>query len=424
VGDFSGRAWRKNSPRSFKPQSIDRDNFDELLEEMQVALKVHGVNFSFRELEDFHADRIYQSAAPLFQDLERKIQNLEPPKAAPASAPGHSRGGSEGGNSGKHSASSGSLLDEIVSGQSEEPSAPVSVSEANDLAAFIDRITKGYTVPRQTTAEQQRAARRDALASEALRAILHHPRIQALEAAWRALYMLVRGLNTDEDLKISILNITLPELISEMDTVHKELKRKGPWAVIAANYSFGQSELDTQALHRMGRLAKALGAPFLAEAHLQEDEHSEDWHDLRHSAEATWIGLALPRFLLRLPYGKDTSAIDSFPFEEMPKSEHKAYLWGNPAFFCAYLLGQSFLAHGWSLNPIERRIDNLPMHVYHEDGESVAKPCAEVLLTEREALKILDAGFMPLASLKYEPAAMVVRFQSIAEPPTPLSGLP
>jgi type VI secretion system protein ImpC len=137
--------------------------------------------------------------------------------------------------------------------------------------------------------------------------------------------------------------------------------------------------------------------------------------------------MAMPRFLLRLPYGKDTSAIDSFPFEEMPQTdkapEHKAYLWGNPAFFCAYLLGKSFLAHGWKLNPLERRIDNLPMHVYHEDGESVAKPCAEVLLSEREAFKLLDAGFMPLASLKYEPSALVVRFQSIADPTAPLAGL-
>jgi type VI secretion system protein ImpC len=194
--------------------------------------------------------------------------------------------------------------------------------------------------------------------------------------------------------------------------------------VIAGNYAFGQSELDAQVLGKLAGLARSVGAPFLAEAQLHgKDVAEEAWRSLRRSPEARWIGLALPRFLLRLPYGKDTASIDSFPFEEMPESEHAAYLWGNPAFFCAYLLGKSFLKRGWDLSPIERRIDGLPMHVYHEDGEPVAKPCAEVLMTERDASKLLDAGFMPLASLKHEPAALIVRFQSIAEPPAPLAGL-
>ncbi len=409
AGDFSGRAWRKNPPRSLTPQLIDRDNFDEVLEGMRVSLNLHGINLPFREFEDFHADRIYQAAAPFFRDLERQAEHAEPPKQAAAAAP--------------RRAASSSLLDDIVSGQSDEPSAPVKVEEANDLAAFIKRVSKGYTVARPDAAQQRREAEREALAGEGLRGILHHPHMQALEAAWRALFMLVRGLDTDGDLKLYILDITLPEMISEMETLRKDLKRKGPWAVIAGNYSFGQTELDALALRKVARLAATLRAPFLAEAHLQKDAEAA-WHEFRKTPEAHWIGLAMPRFLLRLPYGKDTSEIDSFAFEEMPESKHKAYLWGNPSFFAAYLLGKSFLAHGWDLNPLERRIDGLPMHVYHEDGESVAKPCAEILMTEKDALKLLDAGFMPLASLKYEPAALIVRFQSIAEPAAPLAGLP
>ena len=53
----------------------------------------------------------------------------------------------------------------------------------------------------------------------------------------------------------------------------------------------------------------------------------------------------------------------------------------------------------------------------------MAKPCAEILMTEKDAMSLLDAGFMPVASIKNEPAALVVRFQSIAEPLTPLAGL-
>jgi type VI secretion system protein ImpC len=247
--------------------------------------------------------------------------------------------------------------------------------------------------------------------------------MQAIEAAWRALFMMVRGLNTDSDLHLYVMDITLPELVSEMGAVEKELRRKGPWALVAGNYTFAQTELDAQVLQRLAGLAAALGAPFLAEAQLPNKEAEQAWADLRNSPGACWIGLALPRFLLRLPYGKDTDSLESFPFEEMPRSEHAAYLWGNPAFFCAYLLGKSFLEQGWEMSRLERRIDGLPMHVYRENGEPVAKPCAEALMTEKDALSLLEAGFMPLASLKHEPAAMIVRFQSIAQPLAPLAGL-
>jgi type VI secretion system protein ImpC len=235
--------------------------------------------------------------------------------------------------------------------------------------------------------------------------------------------MLIRGLDSDSTLHLYVLDITLPELVSEMSAVQKELRRKGPWALIVGNYTFAQTELDAQVLRRLAALGSSVGAPFLAEAQLPREQIDQAWSELRHSPEAPWLGLALPRFLLRLPYGKETDTIESFPFEEMPTSEHGSYLWGNPAFFCAYLLGKSFLDQGWELGRLARRIDDLPMHVYKEDGETVAKPCAEILMTEKDADSLLDAGFMPVASLKEQPAAMVVRFQSIADPLAPLAGL-
>jgi type VI secretion system protein ImpC len=406
AGDFSGRSWRDNPPGPFTPQRIDRDNFDDVLASMKVSLDLHGITLSFREFEDFHPDRIYQSA-PIFRDLDRRLQTPAlPPAAASARAP-----------------SSGSLLDQMVDEQDPGPAAPVSWHDAEDLTSFIQRATKGHLEPRPDPGNQQRTAQREALATQLLQGILHHPRMQAMEAAWRAVFMLIRGLDSDSNLQLYVLDITLPELVSEMGTVQKELRRKGPWALIAGNYIFAQTELDAQVLRRLAALASSLGAPFLAEAQLPREATDSAWTELRHSPDAPWIGLALPRFLLRLPYGKDTDAIDSFPFEEMPRSEHGSYLWGNPAFFCAYLLGQSFLEQGWEMTRIARRIDGLPLHVYREDGEPVAKPCAEILMTEKDAMSLLDAGFMPVASLKEQPAAMVVRFQSIAEPLAPLAGL-
>jgi type VI secretion system protein ImpC len=107
----------------------------------------------------------------------------------------------------------------------------------------------------------------------------------------------------------------------------------------------------------------------------------------------------------------------------MPESVHASYLWGNPAFFCACVLGLAFRSEGWALRPaLHRQIGGLPQHIYRVDGESVAKPCAEALLTDADAEFILSNGFMPLLSMKDQDSVLLLRMQSIADPPAPLSG--
>ncbi len=402
VGDFSGRFSHPPGTPKLVPQLVDRDNFDDVLEGMNVSLTVHGEKLSFYELDDFHPDKIYQALRG-FEDLDRHMQKAVAPTPAPAPA---------------------DLLSMMIAEHGDEPSKPVSVSDAEDLASFVRRISAGHTVPLKDPTKQKQALQRQALATEMLRGVLHDPHLQAIEAAWRALYMLVRGIDTGEDLKIYIVDLTLPELVTHMDALREALQKKGSWAVIAGNYAFGQSDTEIKVLGRLAGLAALLQAPFLAEAvPAEEGAASEAWMLLRKSPEAKWIGLALPRFLLRLPYGKKTSPIESFPFEEMEGSEHADYLWGNPAFFCAYLLAQAFEQSGWEMSRIPRRIDGLPLHIYKdEDGLSAAKPCAEILMTERSAEDLMAAGFMPLASLKEQDAALLVRFQSIAEPVQSLPG--
>ena len=102
---------------------------------------------------------------------------------------------------------------------------------------------------------------------------------------------------------------------------------------------------------------------------------------------------------------------------------HEDYLWGNPVFACALLLAQSFNEHGWQMRPgMHSQIDGLPLHLYQREGESELKPCAEALLTEEGAERIMDNGLMPLESLKGRDAIRLVRFQSITDPPQVLAG--
>jgi type VI secretion system protein ImpC len=320
--------------------------------------------------------------------------------------------------------STAGLLDQMVSRSESENPRPATVEDAADLPAFIRRVSAAHAVPKPSAAEQSRVAQRHDSASTALRAILHDPGFQALESAWRAADMLARGLETGAGLQLYLLDITLPELVEHADAIAKGLRTAGSWGVIAAAFDFGQSAVHAAALKRIAALARSAGAPFLAGARFPGGTPSREWDEFRRSPDAGWIGLALPRFLLRLPYGRDTSSIESFPFEEMPESEHGAYLWGHPAFFCAFLIGQSFVSYGWNLaGRLHQRLDDLPVHVYSEDGEMVGKPCAEVLMTEREADVLMEMGYIPIASIKGQDAAMVVRFQSVADPPSRLAGL-
>lgn len=409
LGDFSGRV--NHGAPSFvgrrRLREVDADNLDSVLEEMEVSLELPQVTLRFRELDDFHPDRIYQNA-----ELFRKLAEARSrPAPVPSPSPSPAR---------KTDQELGRGLLESMLAQEEEPEA-----EAYDLPAFIEKVTAGHLVPHEDPRRQQWAERVDSIAAELMRAVLHHPHFQALEAAWRAVWMLVQRLQPDQELKIFLFDATLEELTADPGWMEAHLVNpRAPWAVIAGNFTFGQTAEDAARLQSLGRFAAAVGAPFLAEAQPPSQEDSgPHWRDLRRSPEARWIGLAVPRFLLRLPYGKDTYPVESFGFEEMPESVHADYLWGNPAFACARLLGEAFREGGWQLQPGQhRQLDELPLHVYRQDGESQTKPCAEVLLTETDGEFLVTQGLMPLASIRDRDAALLLRFQSIADPAARLAG--
>ncbi|HTT62381.1 MAG TPA: type VI secretion system contractile sheath large subunit [Bryobacteraceae bacterium] len=409
LGDFSGRTGRGAAPFTGRRhvRQVDADNLDQALEELNVSLELPQLTLRLRTLDDFHPDRIYQQAEA-FRKLAEARTRPAPAQSA-AAAPERA----------SHQELGRNLLESMLD-QEEEREA-----DGYDLPAFIEKVTAGQTVAREDPRQQQWAAQVDSIAAKLMRAILHHSDFQTLESAWRSVWMLIQRLQPDSELKIFLFDATLEELTTNPAWVEAHLAHpREPWAAIAANFSFGQTAEDAARLHALGRFAQSLGAPLLAEAQPPAEEDSPPhWRKLRSSPEAAWIGLAVPRFLLRLPYGKATSPVESFDFEEMPESVHAAYLWANPAFACACLLGQAFRHDGWDLQPGHpRQIDELPLHVYDEDGEPQSKPCAEVLLTESDTEFLLTHGLMPLASIRDQDAAMLVRFQSIADPPARLAG--
>jgi type VI secretion system protein ImpC len=462
LGDFSGRANRGAlaSP-SRKPVVIDRDNFDQVLANVGAELHFgegrHGPRIAvrFQELEDFHPDQIYEKIE-LFQTFRETRHKLGNPSTfaeaaalvkgwagMPATSPLAMLPQPERSAAPPNLAAlaGGSLLEGVL--DVTESQLPPARRRPDELQAFIEQAVAPHVVPRQDPQLSELVAQVDAATGKLMRAILHHKDFQALEAAWRGVFFLVRGLETGTHLKLYLLDISKAELAADLSSsanlqdsgMYHLLVEEGvdglgaqAWAVAVGNFSFSRTEADIETLGQLAELMRVAGAPFLAEADPAGDADSSEtarhWNSLRHSPAASWLGLALPRFLLRLPYGRKTEPVESFAFEEMPGTpDHQKYLWGNPAFTCAYLLGQAFSNDGWNLRPgVYKEIRGLPLYVYEVGGEKLLKPCAELLMTESDAEWILEQGLMPLVSLKNEDAVRLLRFQSIAEPLAPLSG--
>ena len=479
IGNFSGsnHAGDERAPIGSRSTIlVDRDNFNQVLSRIgpTIRLPMEGAEalvLRFRELEDFHPDRLFETVS-LFRRLREVRQQLKDPATFPAAAealglsakpkPSTTRSNAatsvESGLAAITADRAGSLLDDIVK-ESEAPAGGRSSGRPDQLQEFVQRVTKPHLVAdvddRQTAALEMI----DRVLSAQMRALLHAPAFQALEAAWRAVYFLVRRVETSTQLKLYLIDISQEELYRDLLSspdlrntqayrllVEKTVGSPGAetWALLAGNYTFGSTRHDAEALARIAKIAQVAGAPFLAAASplllgcrsLAETPHPRDWKlvmepdaaqawdALRRSPEAAWVGLALPRFLLRLPYGKETDPTESFDFEEVSgEPEHEDYLWGNPAFACALLLAQSFSEDGWEMRPgTHSNIEGLPLHVYKHNGESELKPCAEVLMTEEAAVQILEHGVMPLASMKGSDAIGLVRSQSVARLLRPLAG--
>src|SRR5580658_2040599 len=308
LGDFSGRANRGEPPPSrLRPYLIDRDNFDEVLARMRPELELgapgRGLVLRFRELDDFHPDAIYrQGVFEKFRAAGHALAKQAPATVAPVPAPPQPKPD-------MRALTGGSLLDSVLETTETQPS-----RGPDPLREFVARAVAPHTAPREDPRIAEEIAEAAAEAGKVMRALLHHPAFQALEAAWRALDWLVRGLETGPLLKIYALDVSKADLAGSLRELRRILVDEAagtsggePWALVAGNFTFARTESDIRVLAGLAAIMRAAGAVFVAEADPNDTDSPEAarrWQVLRNSPEATSIGLALPRFLLRLPYGE------------------------------------------------------------------------------------------------------------------------
>ena len=350
-----------------------------------------------------------------------------------------------------------SLLDDIVNATKLKPADEgYGIAKKGVEALLAQLVEPGRKIDKVSNAViDDFIAEIDKKMSTQLDAILHHPEIQKLESAWRSLKFLVDRTDFRENVRIGILNATKEELLEDFED-SPEVPKSGlyktvytaeygtfggqPYSNIVANYDFGPGPQDMKLLQYVGAVAAMSHAPFIAAAGPQffgvdsfnelpglKDLHSifegpqyAKWQSFRETEDARYVGLTLPRFLLRLPYGPDTQPVKNFNYTEDVSATHDQYLWGNTAFAFATRLTDSFAKYRWCTNIIGPMgggtVEDLPLHQFESMGAVQTKIPTEVLISERREFELAEEGFIALTMRKGSDNACFFSANSVQKP--------
>ena len=307
----------------------------------------------------------------------------------------------------------------------------------------------------------------DALLCDQLNAILHHPGFQQLEASWRGLRYLVEQAESAEGVKIRVLSVSWKELARDAERAiefdQSQLFRKvyseefdtpggQPFGALIGDYQIHPRPAaehpldDVELLTAISHVAAAAFAPFVAGVdpsmfgldEFGELERPRDlaktfdeieylkWKALRDSEDARFVGLILPRVLMRLPYDDDPRRAVGFRFhEEVAGADRGKYLWGNAAYALAALLIRAFGQSGWlaDIRGVQRGVEggglvpDLPVHCFSTDRTGIApKSSTEVIVTDAQEQQLGELGFIALCHCQDSEHSALYSNPSIQKP--------
>jgi type VI secretion system protein ImpC len=295
--------------------------------------------------------------------------------------------------------------------------------------------------------------------SEQINKIIHHEDFKSLEGTWRGLHHLVSNTETDEMLKIRVLNVSKKEVGNtikkfkgtawDQSPLFKKLYEDEygtpggqPYGCLIGDYYFDHTAPDVEIMSGMAQIASAAHAPFIAAAApglmgmetWQELSNPRDltkifqtaeyapWRSLRDSEDARYLGLTMPRFLSRIPYGAKTNPVEDFDFEEDTEgADHNKYVWSNAAYAMGTNITRSFKSWGWCarIRGAESggMVEGLPVHTFPTDDGGVDMKCpTEIAITDRREAELAKNGMMPLSHWKNTDYAVFVGAQSLQKP--------
>ena len=458
LGDFSARANRGQVQigeelAARKPLPVDFDDLDDLLCRLnpQLELDIGGeegtVPVSIGSMDDFHPDELYDNL-DVFSYLSSLRQRLTNPSLfAKAAAEVQSWTGVAVPPAGRRrkrrprgsSVAAHYKLDDFAQLVQRECIDRVETS----VDQLVQRLVAPHVVPAPDPRQESLLAAVDAAISDTMRRVLHHPDFQTTEALWRSIDLLVRRLELGPGLQIVLYDVTAEELAADLSAAESLEETglygllveqpaldaaRGPFSAFVGNYQFEQTPPHAELLGRLAKIAAAAQAPWIAaigsaclDSQRSRAKHAlidESWTALQQLPEAAHLALTVPRFLIRHPYGQKTDPVDRFDFEEFtPQDGLRGMLWGNSAILAGLLLAQT--AHQQGLTKMNLgsvlTVDDLPFYYYTDaDGDQIALPCTERLISVRMAAEVTALGFIPVLALRGRPEIRLGGWVSLA----------
>lgn len=457
LGDFSarantGRLETGDALAKRKPLKVDIDNLDDVIARLGIKLQLPvaadggAVEVSIASMDDFHPDQLYDNleifgnlsglrqrlkTSSMFAKAAQEVQSWLGDKVEAVAAPTKPRG---------TSMPAGKLSDfaRLVGKPTSDVETPVD--------QLLKQIVGPHVVPAKDPKQDVLVKAVDQAISETMRSVLHQADFQALEALWRSVDFVLRHLETSSTLQVVLYDISAEEVAADLSStaaleetgLYKLLveqpaldAQQGPLAVIVGNYTFEQTPPHAELLGRLAKIAAAGQAPFLAAVGTEclkkvdpDEVHpliTESWSALRGLPHAAYLGLTVPRFMLRNPYGERTDSIDRFDFEEFtPQSGVRGMLWGNSAVLAGLLLGMTFSQQGLKKMNLGSllTLGDMPYYFYEDaDGDQIALPCTERLVNVQTAERVAAQRFIPALAIKGRNEVRLGGFQSLAGKP-------
>ncbi len=355
-------------------------------------------------------------------------------------------------------AAGGSLLDDILAETKIKPSDEAYDVARKGVSAFMAELLASKSAEKiDRSAVDAMIAELDQRMSAQVNEILHAPEFQKLESAWRSLRFVVERVNFRENIKIELLSINKDDLLADLQD-SPDLTKSGfykiaysneygvfggkPFGLMNLNFDVGPGAQDVELLRKVSAVASMAHCPVLTNASPQffgdesfknvpnlkdlkslfEGPQYARWNGFRESEDAKYVGVCMPRFLLRTPYGEKGVPVKAFNFTEDVVDHHDRYLWGYASNAMVTRIADSFAKFRWGPNIIGPQsggtVENLPVHVFEAMGEHQLKTPTEILLTERREYELSEEGFIGLTWRKDADNACFFSANSAQKPKT------
>ena len=327
------------------------------------------------------------------------------------------------------------------------------------LHGFIEEATKAG-VQVDGTAKRAIASRivaLDRLISQQVNKVLHNKKFQRLEASWRNLNKMVSENELSSSMKVRVFNCHRRELERDFsrapgfdqslffkNVYESEYGTLGgsPFTFLLGDMEFGRTPQDIQFLRDVAAVASMAHAPFLAGAapglfdldsftelerpidiaKIFETSEMASWNSLRDSPDSRYLALTAPRVLVRMPWGPDSSPVETIDFvEDVDGDDHGKYLWGPSSWMLAGQIMKSFAQHGWpsAIRGTETggKIANLPLHSFPSlSGTRITKCPTETTITDRREKELSDQGIIGLCHARNTDYAVIFSGSSMNRP--------